>query len=443
MDNKFKKTNNENKNKINSNSDSDLANIGRVYELLIKVYSKKAYSAIELNKALELENLSHNDKSYITMLFYGVLDKSIQFDYIIENLVKKSPKPNISIILKIGFYLLKYSNSPDYAVVNKVVEFSKTVGKEGVSGFINAVLKKSVNFILPKVIDIDSLSISASYPKWIVEKLVNDYGFDFTKELLLYENSTLTHIRVCTNIINEQDFINVYDKYIKEKSSLGYYIDAKGLNNINKTHYTIQSLASMIAVNCYNSKNFDCILDLCSAPGGKAVYLKELQKNTHIIACDLHEHRTKLIKKYANRCGVELDIFTNNAIVLNQDFVDEFDCVICDVPCSGIGVKGSKPEIIFNKTQNDIDNIAKTQINILKTASKYVKVGGELNYSTCTIFKQENDDIINQFLKENTNFKLVKIDNAFVKSNDDFFVRLFPHTHNTDGFFIAKLERVF
>lgn len=406
-----------------------------VYELCSEVFQKKAFSSIILDKALKKENFQPQNAAYITNFFYGVLDHSIEFDYILSVLVPKKPKPAAAVLLKMGLYLLRYSSTPPYAAVDKIVELSKASGKGGVSGFINAVLKKSQNIVLPQISDENTLSINSSTPLWLVNTLIFDYGFDFTKKLLCHKNDNLTHIRVNRFNISNADFALKYGKILENPTKYGYYVTHSTIEKLSKSDYVIQSYASIAAVDYFYDGNAGNILDLCAAPGGKAVLMKERSftcgKNAEIIACDIHPHRVELIKKYAGFTGAELNTVQNDATVLKEDWIEKFDLVLCDVPCSGIGVEGSKPEIVLNKDLKDVDELAKIQKNIINTAKNYVKKGGYLCYSTCTILKKENDDIIEAFLKENDNF--------IIHEN---YMRLFPHMDDCDGFFAAKLKKV-
>ena len=403
-----------------------------VYALLQKTVNEKAYGAIELNKALDGLK-TENEKPYITALFYGVLRKSLQFDYIIDRLCDKKPKSAIKLVLKIGLYKLRYMDVPDYAAVSGAVELCKSLGKGGASGFVNAVLKKSCGIGLPKADDEFSLSVNASFPEFLVKILVQDYGFGFTKELLAAECDTRTHIRRNGLRISEADFSEKY-AFLTQKSAVGgYYVTHNDLEKLDKSDYIVQSQSSMLAVEKYFRAGDKTILDLCAAPGGKAVYLYELHgKSAEITACDIHPHRVELIKKYALRAGAKIEVMQNDATEFNPLFENKFDCVVCDVPCSGIGVVDKKPEILLKILPEDLDALEKTQRAILSVAARYVKAGGRLCYSTCTVLKRENDNIVGNFLKENENFR----------AEEGVTVRLFPHMDNCDGFYVTAFERI-
>ena len=385
-----------------------------IYDTLKEVYIGGAYASLALDSALK-SIADERDRSYITRVYYGVIEDNVKSEYIIAKLCAKKPKLSVAIILKIGIYCLFNMDMPDYAVVNNCVELARVVGKKEMSGFVNATLKKAKSIKLPD----NDFSIKYSYPRWAVDMLINDYGTEFAEALISYKDKKLTHIRTTQKL-------NLDAK----ASKLGYYITGGQLAQLPQNSYFVQSLASMIVCRTLDGVKLDNILDLCSAPGGKAVYLKELHPNTEITACDIHPHRLELIKSYSQRAGVTLNIMHNDATVLKEDWINKFDAVLCDVPCSGLGVARQKPDVLLNRRAEDIEPIAKIQSKILAIGSKYVKVGGYLVYSTCTVLKKENEEVIDGFLEVNTNF------NKCGK-----YISLFPHIDDTDGFFIAKLVK--
>ena len=400
-----------------------------VYEALKSVYSDGAFSTIVLNRVLKSAPL--DNKAYITNLFYGVLEKSIQLDYIISQTAKEKPQNAVAVVLKIGLYLLRHSTTPDFAAVNKTVELARLVGKIGVEGFVNAVLRKSKEIKLPSTNTLHGLSVNASYPEWIIKKLTDDFDLDFAKAFVLYDKVIQTHIRPNTKNISKEKFEEKYPRMPKRATEFGYYVSHGLQKELQKTDYIIQSLGSMRAIDyLVKGKQPKKILDLCAAPGGKSVLLKQLFPEAEIVACDIHSHRIELIKKYADNVGVELTVKHNDARVLNEEFVDAFDIVLCDVPCSGIGVANKKPEIILRKSDDDVNNLSELQFKILSMASNYVKKGGRLGYSTCTVFKTENDKVVEKFLKTHKSY-----------AKDGDYLKLFPHIDHCDGFFASNMIR--
>ncbi|MCL2062217.1 MAG: methyltransferase domain-containing protein [Firmicutes bacterium] len=404
---------------------NDLAAERIVYDTLKSVFSSGAYSTQALHRALK--NAAPAHRPYITKLFYGVLDKSIQFDYMIAALTQKKPQNAVALLLKIGLYLLRYTDTPEFAAVHKTVQLAKLTGKRGAEGFINAALKNSVAVSLPSADTPQGLSVVASYPEWIVKRLIEDYGFTFTRDFLLYQLPVSTHIRVNQNRISAEEFAQKYPLALQNPSEYGYYVTHNMQSALEKSDYTVQSLASMKAVRRY-TQDFSPkhVLDLCAAPGGKSVYLKQLFPSAHITACDIHAHRVQLIRQYAAAAGAEITVLQNDALIHNPDFTDRFDLVVCDAPCSGIGVAGKKPEILWNKNEHDITQLAKLQFDMLIKAADYVCGGGRLCYSTCTVFKEENDRVAQRFLSARPDFTL-----------HGEAARFFPHTDGCDGFFVA------
>ena len=181
-------------------------------------------------------------------------------------------------------------------------------------------------------------------------------------------------------------------------------------------------------------------MDLCAAPGGKAVYAATLI-GADVTACDIHPHRVELIKSYAKSAGVKINAIQNDATVFKPSFESAFDCVICDVPCSGVGVIKNKPDVMLNRKEEDLRSLAELQYKIISTAARYVKPSGTLCYSTCTVFKEENEDVANRFLSENPDFENLSAGCEKAQACTDGYVRLYPQTHGCDGFFVAKFRR--
>ena len=394
------------------------------YNILKEVFQSGAYASIALNDALR--NVSDaRDRAYITKLVYGVIEDSIAGDYIIGKICAKSPKPAVKIILKIGLYCIRRMNTPMHAAVNSAVELTRAVGKPDLRGFVNATLRKAAGVELPKRDEVPLnryLSLTYGYPLWAVDMLTADYGEEFAEALISHKGDNLTHIRPNLSVT---DKLNIEGA---RESGLGYYVTHDAIKKLNPAHYLVQSYASMQVCRAADGENPKRILDLCSAPGGKSVYLAQLYPQAEVTACDIHPHRLELIKSYAERGGVKLDIKLNDATIRQEKWIGQFDLVLCDVPCSGLGVAGQKPDILLNRAPEDVDKLAAVQKTIFDTAAQYVKPNGIIIYSTCTVLKKENEQIIDSFLQSNNNFISEKT------------INLFPHTHGTDGFFIAKLR---
>lgn len=424
----------------------DLTAERSAYNVLKNVFLSRAYSTIELDRALD--NAPDRTHGKITALVYGVLEKSIRLDYIIDALAKAKVKNNIDVLLKMGLYELLYGNEPAYAVVDRYVTFAKD-RFPGTQGFVNAILRHAGDVTIDETRDDDiSLSVRFSQPRWLVESLVGEFGRERTISILSAEKKKATHIRHNSRKISAEDFAKIMTDMAKEHkitpTGLGYYVTRSTMRALRPDVFTAQSLASMYAVNIYAEDykgKAPRVLDLCAAPGGKSVYFGELVPDADITACDLHFHRAQLIGSYAGRMSADnIKICVNDASELREEWIDGYDVVICDVPCSGSGLLVSSPDILLFKSESDVSSLGRLQSEIIRTAARYVKTGGELMYSTCSIFAHENERVVREFLAERPDFELVPTSLPY-GSTKDGMTRLFPDTDGCDGFFIAKMRR--
>ncbi len=421
--------------------------IDSAYKILSKVYQDRTYS----NMAFLGERVS--DMS--TRLVYGTLEENVKIDYILSQLIEKKPQKSVLTLLKIGTYaLLNLSDVPKFAIVSECVEVTKSNGKGGASGFINAVLKKVADgkYSLPKESDENYLSVTYSKPQWFCDKLEKQYGKEVARIILSAKSTTLEHIRINSRMATESDveFLLKKNKTDFKKSDVGGYI-VKANDTVrhmfDKGLVTFQSPSSILAVKALGVTDGAQILDICSAPGGKAVYMSELCPHGKVVACDLYPHRVALIQKYKNRMHTpNVKAVQADACVLNEEWKDAFDFVLCDAPCSCLGTFKKHPDVFLNKDESCISELAATQRQILENAAKYLKVGGAMVYSTCTLFEEENENVVHDFLEKNVDFVLEhisgleKIDGGKYLDNKGM-IQILPHDEY-DGFFIAKIRRV-
>lgn len=421
--------------------------IDSAYKILSKVYQDGTYS----NMAFLGERVS--DMS--TRLVYGTLEENVKIDYILSQLIEKKPQKSVLTLLKIGTYaLLNLTDVPKFAIVSECVEVAKSNGKGGASGFINAVLKKVADgkYSLPKESDENYLSVTYSKPQWFCDKLEKQYGKEVARIILSAKSTTLEHIRINSRMATESDveFLLKKNKTDFKKSDVGGYIvkanDAVR-HMFDKGLVTFQSPSSILAVKALGVTDGAQILDICSAPGGKAVYMSELCPHGKVVACDLYPHRVALIQKYKNRMHTpNVKAVQTDACVLNEEWKDTFDFVLCDAPCSCLGTFKKHPDVFLNKDESCISELASTQRQILENAAKYLKVGGAMVYSTCTLFEEENENVVQDFLEKNVDFVLEhisgleKIDGGKYLDNKGM-IQILPHDEY-DGFFIAKIRRV-
>ncbi len=412
------------------------------FTTLQQVYGERAFSSIALNRTLNF--CKAQDKALITKIVYGVLDNDIKLDYVISKYVKKMPKGDALLCLKMGAYCLMELSIPDYAVVNDIAELSKITEDRRIVGFVNATLKSIAKTIKDfddyPTDEVENYSVRYSYPLWALKKLIKDFG----KETAFQIVSTAQENRTTARFIDGFDQQKIQQTYSLQTEQTpfedAFYLTGK-LPTLDE-NFTVQSLSSMaIAHVCANDCN-GSFLDCCSAPGGKAVYLKQLCPNIDVTACDVHEHRVDLIKSYAKRMGVQIATLTQDMTEFCSLFESAFDTVLCDVPCSGFGVLNNRPDIKLFRESLDVSNLMKLQYDILQNCSKYVKVGGRLIYSTCTVFDNENGQNIRKFLKNNANFALGTINlPQYPNANGQSTYQFLPHKDSTQGFFVAVLQR--
>lgn len=412
--------------------------------VLLKIEKEGAYSNITLNETLKLGEFTKNDKALVSALVYGVLDRKITLDFVLSKFIKmplKKTAPFTLCVLRVALYQIMYMDKiPHSAAVNEAVKIIKKSREGRNSGFVNGVLRSVLRegAVLPKGNSKESLSIKYSCPLWIIESFIKDYGEENTKYLLEHSLKTppvtarINTIKTDKNSLCEElseNGIEFSDGLCENSLIFKSGIDISGNEAYKKGEFYIQDSASQKAVSVLAPKKGDRVLDMCAAPGGKSFTMAQLMENCgEIIAGDLYEHRVGLIEKSAARLGVDI-IKTRvlDASVYHKD-LGLFDCVLCDVPCSGLGVLRRKPEIKYNKTE-DFSELEALQYSILCNAVKYLKKDGRILYSTCTLRKNENENIVNRFLGEHKEFGRV---------NEETFM---PHTHGTDGFYCALLQK--
>lgn len=425
------------------------------YEALLKIEKNGAYSNIALDFMLSKTDLDTRDKAFVSNLFYGVTERKITLDYQIERYLSKplrKSKAELLTLLRLGTYQILFMDKvPSSAAVNECVNAAKKNGMTYASGMINAVLRKidKNGLILPA--DEDSteyLSVKYSCPEWLVNKWIKEYGRENTIGILSHALGTNEiYIRVNSTLTDSDKLIDTFSQegITAEKTSIEDCLRivlggkaVESLESYKKGLFHVQDAACQLCSQALGAKEGDRVFDLCAAPGGKTYTIAELMKDKgEVLSFDIHPHRAELIRKGAERlslCSVKAEV--GDATVYNEK-LGRADVVLCDVPCSGLGIIGKKPEIKY-KNPDDIKQLPSLQLTILRNGAEYVKEGGRLVYSTCTLSKSENEKVCRRFLENNGDFFVVTPLKDF---SDDEFVTLLPHMHNTDGFFIACFER--
>ncbi len=405
------------------------------YTILNKVYSEKTY----IKQAINGTFIEEKNRAITTKTCYGVLDKDIELSYYIAYLTDKTPKLAIRTILKISMYAIKYMDKKEYAVTKNAVELVKKLGKGGASGFVNAFLRKfiSTKIELPNVKN-EHLSIKYSYPKFAVDELLRRYDEKRVESIIGVEN-----INTCLCFYDENGakYLSENNIEYKETPFENVYLAKNFIRNsdYDKGRYTYQALGS-VAI-CDVVEPCDKLLDCCAAPGGKSIRLS--YKVNSVTSWDIHPHRVELINEYKarmNRDNVTASVQDSKVFV--PEYKGAFDAVLCDAPCSGLGVVNDNPDIKLNRVEESIKELNKEQLKILKNVSSYVKVGGYLYYSTCSILDSENIDIIKVFMSDIDGFEICKIDSKLQHEDVDGTNLFLPDISGGLGFYVAKLKRI-
>lgn len=421
-------------------------------KILYDINEKKAYSNIVLDKYINKnrDELSNLDIGFISELVYGVITWKLTLEYIVQKYSKikiKKMSEWVKNILMLGAYQIIFLDKvPKSAAVSESVNLCKKYNYKS-ANFVNAILRKIEKSDYQNIDDIKEInkriSLKTSMPEWFVEKLINEYGekeaLEICNNLNLRPNNTVRINRLKENI----EIVN--------QSILDDFRTITGTKNIVKMpeyingNISIQDESAGLSSFILNPKEGETVLDACSAPGGKTTYLAEIMNNTgSIVAWDIYEERLKQVDENAKRLGINIiKTEVKDASIYDKAYDKKFNKILLDVPCLGLGVIRRKPDIKWNRNEENIDEITKIQYQILKTCSKYLKDDGILVYSTCSILKEENINIIEKFLEEEE-FEIVDISDKVKKDfkyvNEKNTIELFPNEKH-DGFYIACLKR--
>lgn len=397
------------------------------YLVLSKIYSGGKY----LKQAIKETPLDPVNKAASVKIIYGVLEKDVYLDYIIGANAERSPKTAVKIILKIALYMLEFLHKHDYMVVDYAVELAKKAGKSGAAGFINAFLRSYKLPPMPENIT-ERISVESSAPLWLVKKLRRSYKSECAQILSAKSQG------VCVR------FVRGSEKYLTAPHMQTPFKDVYIFKNFVLDEgfyagdYTVQSVGS-VAI-CTAICGGERLLDGCAAPGGKSVLLS--RKFKEVISCDIHAHRVGLIEEYARRMGVEnVRAVQADSSVYNAEFEEKFDAVLCDAPCSGTGVINENPDIKLFRKESDIASLAKIQLSILNNLSRYVKSGGTLYYSTCSVLPEENDSVAHDFLQLHPEYALNIPDSPLEHRTTGYGIQFLPHISLGAGFYLTAFVK--
>jgi 16S rRNA (cytosine967-C5)-methyltransferase len=430
--------------------------------VLVEVFDKGAYSNILLGRELNKSGLNDKDKALTTEIVYGTLKYKYTIDTILNYFIKSDlGKLDIYIlnILRISIYQILYLDKiPEFAAVNEAVDLAKRRSLKSsklVNGVLRNYLRNKNSCYYDKDNKIDELCFKYSFPNWMVKLFIDQYG-EFEVEKILSGLNMIPGITVRVNNLKSQ-----YEEVWNELLKLGYDVEEgnvcpeaiiinKGRNVednplFKKGIITVQDESAMLVAPSMDLEENMIVLDLCSAPGGKACHVAELMNNTgKVLAFDIYKNKLDLVQQNAERLGIKnISYNALDASKYSEEFNDLGDRVLIDVPCSGLGIIRKKPEIKWNKDTKSTKELIKIQRSILVNSSKYVKRNGKLIYSTCTLNKEENERNLNWFINKYPEFEVEplyygNVDNIIY--HKEGYMTILPNKH-MDGFFIAKIIR--
>ncbi len=428
------------------------------YEILLKIEKDKAFSNLAVDSAVKAYCPDSTDCAFISRLVYGVTERKITLDYIISQSLSQpisKLKREVLVILRLGVYQIVFSDKiPLSAAVNESVKLAKANKCNFAAGLVNALLRnvgKEGFSLSPDLSPTERISVLYSAPHELVKFLCYHYGEDNAEQFLksalepkkIYIK--VNTVKITTDELKlelEKEGVRVTEAILPNALEIDVNKAIYELEAYKKGYFHVEDISSQLCVKALSPTPDSVVLDVCAAPGGKSFAMAEYMENKgKLYSCDIYEQRTSLIAKGAQRLGLDcINTLVNDATVLNPE-IPQCDYVLCDVPCSGLGIIGKKPEIKYKKL-DEIKALLPIQREILDITSTYVKNGGRLVYSTCSVNPNENRKICDAFLKAHSDFYSVKALPEVERTIDEGdYLTLMMHKNNCDGFFIAVFER--
>lgn len=434
-------------------------------EVFEDVIRQDAYASLSLDEKLRDAKLSQLDKRFCASIVYRTLENLIRIDYALSFFLKDSEHldPKARDILRISAcQMLFHDRIPDNAVVDEAVKLTRFLGMEGLTGLVNAVLRSMARgrneIKWPERSEgARYLSITYSVPEWLAEKLTAAYGEEEAEKICAYRSDAhYTVIRPNMLRYTDEAFVKLMQKKVweTEKGLVPHAFRVRMASDIGRDadylagNFSIQGESSMLSAQAVDAKRGMQVIDCCAAPGGKTAYLAEQMQGTgRVYAWDVHEHRVKLIQAQMRRLQLEnVRPVVRDASVLKEDLIGTADAVLLDAPCSGLGVMDNKPDIKLRATAEAVKELTALQEKLLDTCCQYVKKGGALVYSTCSMLPEENAGQIKRFLNTHTNFEIAPLPKEFDQRFASLYgacgLQLLPHRDGVEGFFIARMRRV-
>lgn len=423
-----------------------------VLDILIEVNEKEQYSHLVIRDVLnKYQYLEKQERAFLTRLAEGTIEHMLEMDFIINSFSKvkvNKMKPLIRNLLRMSVYQLKYMDSiPDAAVCNEAVKLARKRGFGQLRGFVNGVLRNIARELAhlqypdEKLEPVRFLEVTYSVPAWMVEQWIKDFGYEQTKVIcasFLQERPITIRTNLTKTMPEElKDKLEAEGVTVNKIEKLPYafeisnYDYLQALESFEAGLFYVQDISSMMVAEIAAPEKGNYIIDVCAAPGGKSSHLAEKMEGTGTVeARDLTEYKVSLIEENIERHGLEnMNAVQMDATLYDEASKEKADVLICDLPCSGLGVMGKKTDIRYKMTAEKQKDLVQLQRQILDTVYTYVKKGGTLVYSTCTIHKDENAGNVEWFVKKHPEFEVITSE------------QMFPGGEYHDGFFIAKLRR--
>lgn len=425
-------------------------------EILERCRRDKAWSGAAIDNSIKKYGFDRRDAAFVSRLCLGVMQNTRLCDFYIDNWCTTKLEPKVRDILRLGVYQILFLDKvPDSAAVNESVALCRKSGNAKAAGLVNAVLRRVSDnkSNLPEIPDKGTakhLAIKYSHPEWIANYIIALHGYEFAEEFLRANNTppklTIQVNTLKTGVEEYCELLRGCKIEYELSESVPGCIELSGgaaaaLPGFEEGLFYVQDRAARCAAVIANPEKGMAVLDACSCPGGKSFAAAIAMLNEGSIrSCDIHEKKLNLVISGAERLGINI-ISTEamDARTFSEDYEEKFDVVIADVPCSGIGVVAKKPEI-RNKTWNEISSMPQIQADILENLSRYVKPGGVILYSTCTIIKEENEDVVSAFLGKRVDFKAEAFSLGSIQAAEGMYT-FWPNIDGTDGFFAAKLRK--
>nr|WP_239565232.1 16S rRNA (cytosine(967)-C(5))-methyltransferase RsmB [Brevibacillus fulvus] len=436
-------------------------------DILTRVEEHRSYSNLELKQGLAQTELSAADVGLVTELVYGTIQRQYTLDTVISRFVKSGRKrlePWVHNLLRLSLYQIRFLDRiPDRAAVHEAVELAKRKGHQGIASLVNGVLRNVLR--QPEVWNepqgnlVKRLAFAESHPDWLISRWLKLYGEELTRAIC-QSNNVAPHTSVRVNTLKTDRPALLAELKAEFPGAEASQLSPDGIvipsghvaasKWFQQGYCTIQDESSMLVARALAVQPGQRVLDACAAPGGKTSHLAELMGNSgQILACDVHPHKEKLIRETAKRLGITcIETVVSDALDLPDKGLGQFDRILLDAPCTGLGVIRRKPDLKWKKTPEDIAQISQLQARLLERIAPMLAPGGLLVYSTCTIEPEENQRVVEQFVAHHPEFEWDKslLEDlppavARIASAEHGYVQILPNHFQSDGFFISRLKR--